>query len=391
MDRDIRAMWVLYLHRFLNEFADSLVKVFVPVVVYERSGGSLGWVLVYVLGYYVLQSILNWVLRDVLCKWPLRSMLVRLVPVAGLQMVLVSDLGIEWLVAGLVLGTTLSNVSYWMSVNYLFATLAGKNIGLQTGQMRAVSRLGNLLGPLLGGLLIAGCGMWAVVLPAMVVYVLSIVVVVPVVGRLRNEFVEAGGVVTGEEEQEAGRQPVVRGRLWRFWGAYVLVGIFDSSELFWSVYIFMISAGYVNVGIAAMLIKAGVMAANLITGAMSDKGRGVRVAVVCAALFGVSWLLRVYAEGAVSMYVLSVAAGFLSPFFVVPVFSKFILEAKQSGELASWLAGREVSLKVGGVIVCAVVAAVGVKGAFVLACFGAGRLAVVSKRLMEGKCRSVEV
>ena len=59
------SIYYLYLHRVFNEFADGLIKIFVPVVIFERTS-SLEWVIFFLLGYYTLQSFLNLLMRN--CK-----------------------------------------------------------------------------------------------------------------------------------------------------------------------------------------------------------------------------------------------------------------------------------------------------------------------------------
>ncbi len=343
-----KPIYYLYLHRFFNEFADSLIKVFIPVVVYAKTG-DLFWVLCYLAGYYIIQSAINATLGKRICKYPVFSIMFRFIPLMVLQAVLVSDMFSLYFVVALSLSTALSNALYWVPVNNIFALLADEHLGKRAGEIRAVSRFGNLLAPMISGFAISRFGVESVAILAVANYIISLLVLFPSRGVLKCSSVKGVETVRTDKKQPGNSLGI-------FLLSYVLVGIFDTSEIFWSLYIYSVSTAFVKVGISATLIKAGVMAANLITGKIADKEKWFIPAITAVLLFAVLWCGRFFAENTVSLYLLSVTSGFLCPFFLIPVFSKFIYYAKLGDKLASWLIWREVSIKAGGCLVVALAA-----------------------------------
>ncbi len=366
-------IYYLYLHRVLNEFADSLIKVFVPVVIYDRTS-SITAVIWFVLGYYILQSFLNLTLRKVLVRRPLPVIVLRLLPVLILQFLLISDfsrLDINLYIAALAIATAFSNCLYWLPLNSLFTMLAGEKTGVKTGRFTAASRIGNMLAPILSGFLIGSFGIFSSVVLAIVCYFLSIVVLVLLSSHVKS-------FVSEQEVRRESRLEPIKPTFALFVMLYFMVGIFDTAEMFWSLYIYSVSARFVIVGLATGLIKLGVILANLITGTLTDAGRWYIPAVAALIIFGVLWLARVSVTDIYWMCLISIATGFVKPFFLVPAFSKFICFVRRSGQVDDMLMSRELSLKAGGAsaIVLSLLLPVSViKAPFVIA--GAASMGVV--------------
>ena len=341
-----KPIYYLYLHRVLNEFADSLIKVFVPVVIYDKTA-SITAVIWFVLSYYILQSLLNLILRKVLVRSPLSVIVLRLVPVLLLQFLLISDftqLGIHFYIAALAIVTAFSNCLYWLPLNSLFTMLAAEKTGSKTGQFRAASRVGNMLAPILSGFLIGSFGIASSATLAMLCYILSITALMPLAAHVRSFASEQSKT---DSSQSLDSKPI-KSTLALFVVLYFIVGIFDTAEMFWSLLIYSVSAKYIFVGLATALIKLGVILANLLTGYLTDAGKWFVPAVVSLILFGILWLTRVYVTDIYWMCLISIAGGFVKPFFLVPTFSKFISFVRHSDRVEDMLMSRELSIKAGG-------------------------------------------
>ena len=339
-------IYYLYLHRVLNEFADSLIKVFVPVVIYDKTA-SITAVIWFVLGYYILQSLLNLVLRKVLVRRPLAVIVLRLGPVLMLQFLLVSDFsrfGIYLYIATLASATAFTNCLYWLPLNSLFTMLAAEKTGSKTGQFRAVSRVGNMLAPILSGFLINSFGIASSAILAMLCYLLSIAALSPLAGYVRSFSGEQSNTDSSQNLNSQSINPTLA----LFVILFFMVGIFDTAEMFWSIFIYSISAKYIIVGLATALIKLGVILANLLTGYLTDAGKWFIPAVVSLIIFSILWLARIYVTDIYWMCLISIAGGFVKPFFLVPTFAKFISFVRHSGRIEDMLMSREISIKAGG-------------------------------------------
>ena len=336
-------IYFLYLHRLLNEFADSLIKVFIPVVIYEKTS-SIPAVISFILAYYILQSLLNLALRKILVRRPLPVIIFRLIPVILLQLLLLNDFSrfdTYLYIASLATATAFSNSLYWLPLNSLFTMLADEKTGSKAGQFSSASRIGNMLAPVLSGFLIASFGISSSVILAITCYLLSIAVLFPLSTHIKSFTAQLPA------SQPLDR-PLFQPTIVLFLLLYFMVGIFDTAEMFWSLYIYSISAKYAVVGLAAGLVKFGLILANLLTGFLTDAGKWYIPAVISLFFYCMLWLLRAYIIDIYLICFVSIAAGFAKPFFLVPAFSRFINFIRRSGHIDNLLMARELSIKAGG-------------------------------------------
>ncbi len=341
----------LYVHRFFNEIGDGLIKVFVPIMIYQRTG-LLYACIIWLASYYILQSLLNLSLRRWLVTNPLWSLWLRILPVILTQFLLMSGLTDGWLVLGLTFSTALSNVLYWVPLNYLMsASISGNETGKagsSVGWIRASSVIGKTVAPILGGWLVADHGISSSVILATAMYSLSLL---PLLSLRGVSLMPKIACQTPSKISEVS--------FWTYLRAYFIAGIWDSSEVFWALHIYVISATIVDAGIASGLLQLGVILANIVTGWLTDKKRWWIPAVVTLGLYGLMWILRPTLLEPWSIFAISIVAGLMRPGFEIPVFTSYLSAAQRSNCLEQWLAFREVAIKVGGLSLVTAVAIAG--------------------------------
>jgi hypothetical protein len=337
----------LYVHRFFNEIGDGLIKVFVPILIYQRTG-LLSACIIWLASYYILQSLLNLSLKQWLVANPLWSLWLRILPVILTQVLLISGRTDGWLVAGLTCSTALANVFYWVPLNYLMSASIGKGkAGSLVGWIRASSVIGKTVAPILGGWLVVSHGIVSSVILATVMYALSLL---PLLGLRRVSLISKIPPVPLTESDAS---------LWTYLRAYFIAGVWDSAEVFWALHVFVISATFVDAGLASGLLQLGVILANIITGWLTDKKRWWIPAVITLGLYGLLWMLRPTLLEPWSIFAISIGAGLMRPGFEIPVFTSYLNAAQKSGQLERWLAFREVAIKTGGLCLVTAVAGTG--------------------------------
>ena len=344
----------LYVHRILNEFSDGLIKVFIPVIIYSKTE-SLGACLAFIIGYYLVQSLFNYVLYQPMTRRPVLFLWIRILPVLLTQFLLLSDYSSTWLVMGFILSYSFSNVFYWTPLNFLFSKVAKGQVGLKTGKFQAASIIGKLLAPLVAGYILTFLDIQVLVGLSVLVYMLSILMLFrPMSSRV--EPGTEGTTIEGDPKHPENKRNTT---LFLFLSSYAIIGIFDTAEIFWSLYIYEISINFLYVGVASTLIQFGIIASNLLSGKITDKKRWLMPTVVALFIFSVTWILRANIEEVLLIFLISAIAGLLKPLFTVPFFSNFISEANSSGNPQRWIALREIAIKTGGLALTGTVALFG--------------------------------
>ena len=342
----------LYLHRLLNEFADGLIKVFIPVIIYAKTT-SIGACLAFIIGYYLVQSFFNYVLYKPMTRKPILFLWLRILPVLFTQFLLLSDYEDLWLVYGFIISYSFSNVFYWTPLNFLFSKVAKKQVGAKTGKFRAASIGGKLLAPLVSGFILTYSDIQVLVGLAVLVYIASILMLFQV-----TELKEVATREGAENEKDDSLHKE-RSTLLLFLSSYILIGLFDTAEIFWSLYIYDISINFLYVGIASTLIQFGIIASNLLSGEVTDKKKWLSPTIVALLIFSVTWIIRGNIEDIIIIFLVSAVAGLLKPLITVPFFSNFITEANSFGNPQRWIALREISIKAGGFVLAGAVALFG--------------------------------
>ncbi|WP_173275784.1 MFS transporter [Paenibacillus sp. NEAU-GSW1] len=346
----------LLIHRVMNELADSLLKVFIPIMIYKEMG-SIGYAAAYLGGYYLLQSLLNMVLGRFMTAKPIVFILLRLLPVLGTQYLLLEGQGYV-LLYGLIVTTALANAFYWIPLNYLFAVSAGKSVGKATGRFRAASVAGKIIGPGVSGIVLSYFGVAAVSVVAVAFFVVSIAVLLfSILKNGQNGMSAAVPEKAATESVEVSAEPIKpldwKSRLSAlrvYIASSVLSGFNDTADIFWSLYVFSVSAAFIDVGFVAVFIQVGVLCANLLIGKLTDIRKWLLPALLPLLAYAIIWSIRPYAMEPLSVFALSALGGFLAPFFTIPVFANFIKDSKGTNDLAGCLVAREVSIKGGGAV-----------------------------------------
>ncbi|MBP3966213.1 MFS transporter [Paenibacillus lignilyticus] len=344
---------ILLVHRVMNELADSLLKVFIPILIYKELG-SIGYAAAYLGGYYVLQSLLNMTLGRYMTAKPVVFILLRLIPVLATQYLLVAGHG-SLLLYGLIASTACANAFYWVPLNYLFASSAGKAVGKATGRFRAASVAGKIIGPGISGIVLTYFGIEAVSTIAITFFVASIVVLLVSYLSTGNEAKAMSSIVeapliapVAESSAQQPQSPFAAIRIYLV--SSVLSGFSDTADIFWSLYVYTVSAAFIDVGFVAVFIQFGVLGANLVIGKLTDVRKWLLPALLPLLAYAAIWIVRPYAMAPISVFTLSAAGGFLVPFFTIPIFANFVKESKQTHSLSQCLVSREVALKGGGTI-----------------------------------------
>lgn len=342
----------LYFHRLFNEFSDGLIKIFIPVLIFSRTKSILAC-FVFLIGYYILQSIANYLLYKPLTKKPVLFIILRIFPVILIQYLLISNLNGYLLVIGCIVAYSFSNVFYWTPLNFLFTIAAEKNTGIKTGRFSASSIGGKLLAPVTSGYIITFYDIKYVLILSLFIYLISVfVLIVPIFKYKYDELLDSNITPETKALPNVNLDSTDKGKstLILFLLTFGMIGVFDTAEVFWSIYIYKLSINFLNVGIAGSLVQIGILLSNLISGKITQLKKWYIPASLALVLFSLSWIIRPNIINIEVIFLVSGISGLLRPIFTVPIFSNFVIYSNYYHNPPKWIALREISVKSGGLI-----------------------------------------
>ena len=77
----------LFLHKLLKAIGDSIVKVFIPLIVY-RASNNMYFVILFCCLHYFLSGVLNILLRRFLQRYGVVAIFLSMIPIIAIQFVL---------------------------------------------------------------------------------------------------------------------------------------------------------------------------------------------------------------------------------------------------------------------------------------------------------------
>ena len=110
----------LFLHKLLKAIGDSIVKVFIPLIVYRASNNML-LVILFCSVHYCLSGVLNILLRRFLQRYGVVSIFLSMIPIISIQFVISFCPMVWYIVILLAVLNALNQVLYSVPVNLLFA------------------------------------------------------------------------------------------------------------------------------------------------------------------------------------------------------------------------------------------------------------------------------
>lgn len=336
-------MFPVLCHRTLNDLADGLIRVYIPVAIYRHTG-SFSMVIFYALIYYSIQSIINLFLQRQYAARPMLFISVRIIPLLLLQLLLRTSGLLPWAYISL-LGITmaLSNAFYWVPLNHIFASALGEELGRSVGRFRSASIISKMIMPLVSGLLLSLSGFAAIIYLSSAVYIASLAVLWIFAGELpsRSERCERDCSM-----EVAIRVP--RLSLPAYLLTYAVTGVCDTAEMLWPLFVYVNTLQYIDVGVVASLLQVGMILANCLVGRRTDSDTWRTPAIIALVGFSALWAIRPFFLQPVSLYAISGLLGFAAVFFNLPLFACFIGDSRGSTRLVQGLAYREVAIKSGG-------------------------------------------
>jgi len=319
------------LHRFelalwLHTLARSLVAIFVPILLLQI-GHSIAQVMVYYLIYNAFDVPLNFLAGSLV-----RRIGARLVMILG-TLATIGFFGLlgvlppgHWpLLVLLAALAALYDTFFWVAHIYIFieTTREGVDAGRTVGAVEAIRKLGNVVGPTLGALILIGGGKVALVGASVIIFVLSMVPLF----RMRDlHDIPASKKVAF---REFFRDPQER----RDYLSRALFGIHgDASEILWPLFIFTVFGTLGSVAAVPTIVALTTIIFSYLVGRLTREYRN-RLIITGSLLIACVWILRMAVQDPLFYYVTVFLMGFLALLVDIPLDSNMTARGVRIGSL----------------------------------------------------------
>lgn len=336
-----REIYRIHVAHTLHNVALSVVSIYIPIFLL-----TLGFSLTKTIAFFAVFHGTGLLFALAVCPYMIRRWgLVRLLkfyyPVEIGFFVLLNFLPVLphlfWLIA--IVGG-LANFSYWVPMNMLLIKHAEmEKMGSDLASFFALPKAFGILGPLISAALIPLIGFWPVFIIVIIGLILSYL---PLVGIRNSE------ITTSFDFQISRAWSKLRERKLLF----VLEGfdnIIEESEWFWGIFVFLIVGTLHAPGIVGSLGALGGALFTVIVGKYANRSAKALIPIASAGLITV-WVVRTFIDNALSAYMVTVVASFVTTLFLVSYFSMIYRAVKNQKE-EEFIILREIPTVLGRMVV----------------------------------------
>ncbi len=302
----------LFLHKLLKAVGDSIVKVFIPLIIY-RACNNMYLVILFLCLHYFLSGVLNIVLRRFLQRKGVIAIFLSIAPIIAIQFVLAFCPMVWYVVVLLAVLNALNQVLYSVPVNLLFAftdkntNVAKFEIAANVGKLAFILISGFLLGDSLNNLVVLS-------ITGAVIYCLSIVPILFGYKLIKESYAE----IT-HKPFEIDKSLYKKYNLLHF-----CFGVYQSTlDVILPLFLFINNLSFNKVVIVMALVEVGKILANIFSKYIYGKGKPYLLVLIYCALYVISVGLIMFLRSPLWLFIISSIMGVTFPLVFVPLFKTF--------------------------------------------------------------------
>ncbi|MBI4017668.1 MAG: MFS transporter [Candidatus Aenigmarchaeota archaeon] len=337
---------------FLRSFGLSMVGIFVPLFFLQRHMTLATILVVYYGAMYLTAAVSNFYAASLVRHVGIKRTMMLSVPFLVAQITLLrffDTFPVPLVLIGMLGGVSIS--LYWIGLHTDFILSADrKKEGAETGEMMAIANVASILGPLLGGIVIAKYGFHTLFLTSVIMIALSVLPLLRTKDTVKPSVNPFATYIRAENVRYA----------WRFFvqGFHIIV-----DGLAWPIFIYANLSSFISVGTAGSLGLAGTALFSALLGKVVDATGSRRLLKLAALPLAIVYYLMPSATMAFVVFAVSIAQGFLMVGINLPVYRSFVKYARENDALGYTLF-RESIINVGKLVGLALmVATLGSPGA----------------------------
>ncbi len=302
----------LFLHKLLKAIGDSIVKVFIPLIVF-RASNNMHFVILFCCVHYFLSGVLNILLRRILQRYGVVCIFLSMIPIISIQFVISFCPMVWYVVILLAVLNALNQVLYSVPVNLLFAftdkstNVAKFEIAANIGKLAFILISGFLLGDTLDNLIVLA-------IAGSTIYCLSIIPILFGYKMIRQAY---GEIIA--KPFEIDKKLYAKYNLLHF-----CFGVYQSTlDVILPIFLFINNLSFKSVVIVMALVEVGKILANILSKYIYGKGKPYISVLIYCALYLVSIILIMTIKSPVGLFIVSSIMGITFPLVFVPLFKTF--------------------------------------------------------------------
>lgn len=304
---------LIFTHKLIKAFADSMVKAFVPLIILKNTNNML-LVMLYLNSYYLLCGVLNIVLKKFLQKYGVIAMALHIVPIIALQFILSAVNLVWWWCLIVALLGAFAQVLYSVPLNLLFA-FTDREVNVAKFQIS--TNIGKLIFILFSGYVLGSALKNSVLILSIVGAVLYIASVVPILygyNLLKQAY-----------ERFSHKPKQIDKNTYRIYNLFhATFSIFQSVlDVIVPIYLYINNLTFEAVAIVMALIELCKIGANLLAKLLVSKNKSFVSCLISAICFIIGCIVILVVKNAVVLYICSCLIAVSFPLLFVPMFSTF--------------------------------------------------------------------
>ena len=328
---------LIFCHKLIKAFADSLVKAFIPLIILKNSG-SMMLVMLYLTSYYALCCLLNVALKKFLQKYGIVAMILHTVPLIALQFLLTLSPN-WWLCLIVALLASLAQVLYSVPLNLLFA-FTDKRVNVAKFQIS--TNVGKLIFILLSGYVIGSEFKNSILILAIVGTVLYLSSIVPIFygyKLLKNSY----------EKLAEKKQPEYDRTSYKYFNIFhMCFALFQSVlDVIVPLYLYTENLTFEAVAIVMALIEVCKIGANLLAKQLVKTKHALLSCMTSASCMIAGTVIMMTVKVPVVLYICSCVIAVSFPLLFVPMFRLFVKKVTRDKNQFDGMSYRDVYIMLG--------------------------------------------
>lgn len=302
---------LIFLHKTIKAIADSIIKVFVPLLILKASG-SMALVILYLCLYNPLCVMLNIMLRKFLQKYGIVAIILHFLPMIAVQFLL--NLEITWLICVLLaVMMAFAQVLYSVPINILFS-LTDKSVNV--AKFEIPTNIGKMVFLLVSGYMLSASFKSSLLILSIIGSVLYIVSVIPIFygySLLKTAFINRVSIQSKIPEN------------YKFYNIFhAQFGLFQTIfDVALPLHLYLNNLTFQSITIVLVLIEICKIGANILAKVLVDKGKGLHSAIVSTCIMIASFIVLLFVKNSILLYVCSCTLGVSFPLIFVPMLSAY--------------------------------------------------------------------
>lgn len=302
---------LIFLHKTIKAIADSIIKVFVPLLIL-KSSGSMALVILYLCLYNPLCVLLNLALKKFLQKYGVVAIILHFLPMIAVQFLL--NAKITWLICiVLVVLMAFAQVLYSVPINILFS-LTDKSVNV--AKFEIPTNIGKMVFLLVSGYMLSSSFKSSLLILSIVGTALYIVSVIPIFygyNLLKTAFDDRISIQSTIPEN------------YKYYNIFhAQFGLYQTIfDVALPLYLYLNNLTFQSITIILVLIEICKIASNILAKLLVDRGKSLLSALISISIMSASFILLLFIKNNIVLYVCSCTLGVSFPLVFVPMLSAY--------------------------------------------------------------------